>query len=201
MSIAEKLTTVAENMPKVYEAGQDAERTTFWNKTQKEGNREDYEYAFTGVGWTNDNYKPEHTIRGAITNAFRKSRFTNTLVPIVVVGGTANAFNVSYVTTIPSIDLTEATNTSTCFNQASRLVDVTFIGTIPTTINMQFASGLSVASMKSAILHLANYTGTENANVNSLFFSDDCWAALEADSNAPDGGTWKKYVDSLGWNT
>jgi hypothetical protein len=218
VTIAEKLALIAQNEQKVYDAGyaagqetgsgyeggyaagRQAEYDSFWDVTQRNGDRKDWEYAFSGIGWTDDNYNPKYTIRGAITNAFRRSGFTNTLVPVVVVGGTANAFNASLVATIPSIDLTEATNTATCFNNANRLVNVTFEGTIPTTVNMQFASGLSVASMKSAIHHLANYAGTANANVNSLYFSDDCWAALEADSAAPHGGTWRDYVMQLGWN-
>jgi len=199
MSIADKLTQIAENEQKVYEAGQQAEYDRFWDEYQRK-TRTSWDYAFYGIGWNDETYKPKHPIVGSIPSTFRGGKFTNTLVQIVVTGSTANAFNSSDVATIPSIDLTEATSTATCFNNASKLVDVTFVGTIPTTVNLQFASGLSVASMKSAILHLANYAGTANANVNSLYFTDDCWAALEADSTAPDGGTWKNYVHSLGWS-
>ena len=39
MSIAEKLTTVAENVPKVYEAGKKAEYDAFWDKYQNNGKR------------------------------------------------------------------------------------------------------------------------------------------------------------------
>lgn len=182
-----------------FSAGQKAEYDAFWDEYQRES-IDNWEYAFYGLPWNDKTYKPKHPIIGGISNTFRAGRFKNTIVPIIVEGGTSQAFAYSQVVTIPHIDLTNATNTSTCFNNANRLVDVTFAGTILTTINLQSASGLSVASMKSAILHLANYAGTEKANVNALYFTEDCWAALEADSVSPTGTTWAEYVGSLGWN-
>lgn len=60
-------------------------------------------------------------------------------------------------------------------------------------------SPLSVESMKSIISHLKNFAGTENEGVYTIRFTDACWEALEADSTAPNGDTWKDYVESLGW--
>lgn len=62
MTIAEKLTAVAENVPKVYEAGQKSEYDRFWDVYQQNGNRTDYNTAFRGVGWTADNFKPKYNI-------------------------------------------------------------------------------------------------------------------------------------------
>lgn len=66
MSIAEKLTKVAENVPKVYEAGQEAGKKTaydeFWDAFQQNGKRRDYRGAF-GSGWTNDLFKPKYPIK------------------------------------------------------------------------------------------------------------------------------------------
>jgi hypothetical protein len=81
MSIAEKLKTVAENMPKVfeagyakgqaegggsydegYEAGQQAEYDRFWDAYQQNGKRKDYQNAFSGFGWTDENFKPKYDI-------------------------------------------------------------------------------------------------------------------------------------------
>lgn len=60
MSIAEKLTTVAENVPKVYEAGKKAEYDEFWDSYQANGTRTNYEGLFTKKGWNNTTFKPKY---------------------------------------------------------------------------------------------------------------------------------------------
>ena len=54
MSISDKLTTVAENVPKVYEAGKKAEYDEFWDTIQNFGKREVYYYTFCNI----DAYSP-----------------------------------------------------------------------------------------------------------------------------------------------
>lgn len=60
MSIAEKLITVAENVPKVYKAGQRSEYDRFWDDFQKEGSRNAYQYAFSN--WNGEYIKPKYKI-------------------------------------------------------------------------------------------------------------------------------------------
>jgi hypothetical protein len=55
--------------------------------------------------------------------------------------------------------------------------------------------------MKNIISCLKDYSGTEKEYVNKLTFNAERWTALEADSKAPDGNTWREYVFNLGWNT
>ena len=62
MSIADKLTTVAENVPKVYEAGKKSKYDAFWDTYQRNGLRRDYSYAFYGRGWNKDTFKPKYPI-------------------------------------------------------------------------------------------------------------------------------------------
>ena len=62
MSIAEKLTTVAENVPKVYEAGQKSEYDRFWDNFQNYGTRTVYSCSF-GSGWTAETLKPKYDLR------------------------------------------------------------------------------------------------------------------------------------------
>lgn len=56
MSLQDKLTTVAENVPKVYEAGiaegKVQESLDFWNMFTANGTRGYYVYGFRGWGWT-----------------------------------------------------------------------------------------------------------------------------------------------------
>lgn len=63
MSIAEKLTDIAENVPKVYEAGQGAEYDKFWDNYQNYGNRTNYDRAFTGYGFNFTNFYPKYDIK------------------------------------------------------------------------------------------------------------------------------------------
>ena len=66
MSIADKLTQIAENEPKVYDAGEKAgkqsEYDRFWDAFQNKGERTVYWYGFSGYGWTNDTLCPKYPI-------------------------------------------------------------------------------------------------------------------------------------------
>ena len=62
MSIAEKLTTIAENERRVFEAGKKSEYDAFWDNYQQNGNRTNYCSAF-GACWNKDNFKPKYSIR------------------------------------------------------------------------------------------------------------------------------------------
>ena len=79
MSIAEKLTTIAENTQKVYEAGKQAEYDAFWDMYQENGERTSYQYGFAGFGWTDETFKPKYDITpiGAANGLFRETQITN----------------------------------------------------------------------------------------------------------------------------
>lgn len=78
MTPAEKLIKIAENEQKVYDAGVEAGKAqgggdgwydTFWDTFQQNGNRFNYNNAFssgnanpTSVGWTNVNFKPKYSM-------------------------------------------------------------------------------------------------------------------------------------------
>lgn len=72
MSIAEKLQTIAENVPKVYnagyekgksEGGTDTHYDTFWDSYQDNGNRTDYFHAFSGQGWNDETFNPKYPMK------------------------------------------------------------------------------------------------------------------------------------------
>ncbi len=69
MSIAEQLTTIAENVPKVYEAGKKSEYDKFWDAFQNNGNKTNYYVAFYGPSWNNDNFKPKYLIKPSSLNS------------------------------------------------------------------------------------------------------------------------------------
>lgn len=70
MSIVKKLTTIANNMQSVYDAGYEKGKSeggdnwedTFWNVYQENGNRSVYNNAFSGKGWTTETFKPKYNI-------------------------------------------------------------------------------------------------------------------------------------------
>lgn len=59
MSIADKLTTIAENQQKVYEAGQQAEYDRFWDEYQE---TTFYVGAFAGYGWNANTIRPKKDV-------------------------------------------------------------------------------------------------------------------------------------------
>lgn len=61
MSIAEKLTAVAENVPKVYESGKQAEYDAFWDNVHK-GATVNTQSLFAGRAWNVETFKPTHDI-------------------------------------------------------------------------------------------------------------------------------------------
>ncbi len=65
MSISEKLTNVAENVQKVYDAGIQAQHKKFWDNFQYDRNENypDYSYRFASPGWNSKNFKPKYDIK------------------------------------------------------------------------------------------------------------------------------------------
>lgn len=62
MSIAEKLTTIAENEQKVFNAGVKSEYDRFWDNYQENGNRTNYARAFANSFWSTELFKPKYDI-------------------------------------------------------------------------------------------------------------------------------------------
>lgn len=92
------------------------------------------------------------------------------------------------------------TSYSSMFQNDVSLTEIRIAGVIACDLSFQWSKLLSVESMKSIISCLKNYAGTDKELTYTIKFADECWAALEADSKSPNGGTWEEYVVSLGWN-
>lgn len=67
----EKLTTIAENEPKVFEAGKKKQYDEFWDTYQKNPNQTkpppkiNYKYMFGGAGWNSKTFKPKYDMIGS----------------------------------------------------------------------------------------------------------------------------------------
>ena len=79
MSVADKLKAVAENVPKVYEAGKKAEYDAFWDSYQNGGKREGYAFAFAGKGWNAETFRPKYDI---IIKGTARSMFAGALLKV-----------------------------------------------------------------------------------------------------------------------
>lgn len=98
MTIAEKLTQIAENEQKVYdagyakgqaegggaydegfEAGKVAEYDAFWDAYQDNGISKQYHYAFAGYGWNDATFYPKYDIvmQSSCLGAFQYSKITD----------------------------------------------------------------------------------------------------------------------------
>ncbi len=163
MSIAEKLTTVADNVPKVFEAGQKA----IFERIQDGGNTQNYYYAFAYDRFDDTNFYPVYPIK--FSNGTTPGRYTfygatgitDTKVEIV-----ANSNNIDYcfngctnLVTIRKLTTTDTTNFNASFGGCSALENIIIGGTIGKNISFSY-SPLTVESMKSIINALKDYSGT-----------------------------------------
>lgn len=124
MSIAEKLTTIAKNVPKVFEAGQKSEYDRFWDNFQQHGARTAYNNAFYGNGWTNENFKPKYNMIFDTCGSLFNNACINDIKGIIesqgIIFDTSNATSINSIfyttnfekdkaTTVPSVDATSVT--------------------------------------------------------------------------------------------
>ena len=135
MSIAEKLTTVAENMPKVFEAGQQSEYDRFWDAAQLDENgipKTYLNYHFAGRAWTDDNFRPKYDIYPASSAAglFRETPITNLKQILESCGVTLDtsrmtsatgSFGYSQLTVLPKLDFSSLTSATNTFTNSSNL--------------------------------------------------------------------------------
>ena len=128
MSVAEKLTTVAENMPKVYEAGKKAEWSAFWDSAQSNGKNTYLTYAFAGQMWSDTTFSPKYDLLpvGTINGMFRACKIENLKKCLEDAGVTMDLSQAtkandafaycSRLTTLPKLDLSSVTEMNTAFN-------------------------------------------------------------------------------------
>lgn len=148
MTVAEKLTTIAENEQKVFDAGyskgigesyeqgfadgEKSEHDRFWGAYQETGSRLDYQSAFAGIGWNEETFKPKHGIKPNNTNQMFMEFNGNFdlaehLENLGVELDTSSSYNANYMfyktkfTRIGNIDLRSATYSQYLF-QRSELI-------------------------------------------------------------------------------
>jgi hypothetical protein len=187
----------------VFDAGKADEYDRFWDELQNYGKIKRYTNAFQYGIWTDEAFNPKYTFYTNSCNAmFQHTELTDTKVPIRIVAGSQSYYlfdNAKKMKTIREI-IYEGTGQiwSSMVTNCTSLENIKITGTMYGNVNFQWCP-LTVESMKNIISCLNDYSVTAEDGTYTLYFSEDCWARLEADSASPNGGTWQEYVESLGW--
>ena len=128
MTVAEKLTKIAENEPKIYDAGKQKYYDEFWNAIQHGGKRTMYNYAFMHEDWTTEILKPKY----AVTVNQAGYMFFNNIVPNLDLSDPIYDFsnctyyaqwlNGSSVVKVPKIDVSKiSSGANQLFSHATKL--------------------------------------------------------------------------------
>lgn len=141
MSIAEKLTTIAENVPKVYEAGQLAMKNFIENSFTYNWSRGYYAYAFMQQDWSGFVFSKPIKPSGSVTNMF-------------------NAYKGKYLP--KNIDLSAITSMQRIFYHASNLVKIDCMG-MPAKNNSETFAGCS------SLKEITGFNVTENITFDKAF--------------------------------
>lgn len=202
MSIAEKIITVSENIPKVYEAGKFAQQNDFWNKYISSCEQK-FAYAFAGSCWNDETYSSISNFTKSLSviscaYMFNSSRVTNTLIAIDVTDCTGSTacyymFNGSAVATISKLILSEKTTLTNMFSGASRIINVNFDGTVGKNIDMHWSSSLSKKSIKSLFSVLSDTASEQTVTLSQKAVN----IAFETSSGIADGSTGTEWLELI----
>lgn len=156
MTVAEKLTKVAENVPKLYDAGKDAERTAFWEQLQMGGKRTAYPYCFAYSVWTDDIYNPIYDFTATTPSyMFYLSGITDTKVNISTTASNLyGTFQGESIRVIQKLDVIETCAYPQTFQNCTALESITFGGVIGNDVNFRWSKKLNADSIHGIITHL-----------------------------------------------
>ncbi len=226
MSIAEKFEKIADA---VYEKGKQAEYDRFWDEFQENGNRRFYSYAFSGYGWTNENFKPKYPIVTDVnpnrTNTMFQYSYniTEIMIPLYFYDTTSNSTFVNNRNLVKIGDdtggglwVTRNRTFASNFSGCNALTEIRFIdynengeyvpSEIGNSISFSDSPLLSAESQINIIKHLVDFSGTSDAGTRILTIHANAWEKLNQTYSSPIEvgisfyGSWISYVESLGWS-
>lgn len=211
MSIADKLTAIAENEQKVYDAGRQAEQDQFWEDFQESGKRTNYKYAFYSVssslskfrGWTDNNFNPKYPIicsEGLSAEYMMAgSHISHIDVPVkITISSCPRAFfNNPNLHTIKSLEVTPNVTFTGWFDGHTALRNITINGVIGNSISFKDCP-LSLESAIS-VINALSHTASSVDNRMSVTFSSETIALLDEAGSIFDGYPWWEYLVFIGW--
>ena len=183
MTTAEKITKIAENQSKVFEAG----KNDLWDMLQSYGNRRQYQTAF--YGFNGSNFNPKYDIIASSGYAtFSTSTIVNIECDIDVSGATNCTAMFSAMPNLKKIKkliCSSACNFASAFNGDISIEEIRFEGELGQTgLNLQWSTKLSKASITSIINALSTTTNgltvTLSKTAKEVAFTADEWNSLIA---------------------
>lgn len=202
MSVAEKLTAVAENIPKVYEAGQQSEYDRFWDAFQYHGNTNYYAYAFAGYGWQDKNFKPKYDIKPAVARGmFRETRIIDLKKCLESCGAELDLSGATtvadllcycgYLTTVPKINISSAgSSTGQLFASSAKLQTIEEL-TISETVTFVNSSFSGCTALTRLILAGTLATNGLDLHWSTLLDRESLLSILNVlQDKSSAGGTW-----------
>lgn len=204
MNISEKLTTIAENQKKVFDAGKKTQYDKFWDVFQDFGetlvgiDASRYNYAFSYNKFDDNTFSPKYPIlissNGShMTGAFRgNTLITNTKVPIristnnpqIEVYMNGSFMDCTNLETIVELYFGEkAYTTDSCFQNCTSLKNLNITGTIIKNFNVKWCP-LTKESIESVINALSEDVSDQTVSFSKTAkeraFTDDEWSSLIA---------------------
>ncbi len=209
-----------------YEAGQKSEYDRFWDSYQENGNRTNYQYAFSGAGWNNETFKPKYPIiaKGNCSYTFAYAVFTDfDFVENGVVLDVSKAANVTYmfqasrgIKRIGVLDFTGCTNINRPFydarietidslvlsenNTYSNIFDYARITnlTIQGTIDKNgFNIQWSTLLTHDSLMSIINALSTTTSGLTVTLSKTAVNNAFETSEGAEDGSTSQEWIDLI----
>ncbi len=189
------------------EQGKQSEWNALWDGIQNFGDRTEYQKAFSGLGWTDENFNPKYPLkldqapnmfwgcgitdftREGIVFDFSKAVNLNGFIqyskgveklPVMdlsVVKSIYNLFN-GFVGTDLEVIVSETTPWYYSFNSCTNLTNLTFYGTFAATLDLTPCPNLTHASVQSVINAMKDLTGQTAQTVS---FHTDVLAKLTAE--------------------
>lgn len=187
------------------EEGKKAEQDEFWDTFQSNGNRTNYTYAFS-YGQMKDNiYNPKYDVKGDLMGAYNQTSVTDTKVKLLNVTNLYQAFRWSQIRRIVELNISESTSNLSvgAFEYANYLTDLTMTGILASSVSFGY-SPLSVASIKSIISCMKDFSGTANEYKYTITFKTSAFEALEAEGTTAEYNgvtcTWAELIGFKKWN-
>lgn len=173
MSIADKLTTIAENVPKVFDAGKDAEYDKFWDGFQQNGNRGAYRYAFYD-NYPDEIFNPKYpfTCTGNCSSMFQYAKMSKIEQTVDfsanTMGAAGSVFaNTNNLETISDLRVKSGLSMASWFTKATALKNITITGEID--LDVSFVDcPLTVESMNNIISCLKDYSAIGGTHTLTL---------------------------------
>lgn len=164
MTMAEKLTAIAENEQRVFNAGKQAEYNRFWDAYQENGTRTGYSNAF--YNWRKDAFNPKYPIRCTNSNSANSTfasfygkeilvdvEITNAYPGVWTNNANMTFYNADGLVTITKLILDESVSFPNTFYNCKALQNITIEGVIGNNLDIHW-SPLTHDSLMSVINHL-----------------------------------------------